>query len=413
MITSPKNNPKGFIMTMLFLVTMFGYGYQVAGQETNHIVIKGEVRDSVSRAPLAFVHIKVKGKSLGAPTNSEGKFALYLKTAGAEDSLIISHLGYVSKTVPVKTLLAKGFHSILLRENTIYLKGVVVQSLTAEGVVKAVAGRLKENFSTGPVGLEGFYRNSYKEIDTYVRQFQAAFSGFDANFLNRNGLTIGMLKKNISRDYRKFKWKQVEGNVPWHYLWKIRRQHKYFFTSGQHQKYDVEIEEMTSFEGEDVYKLKFVLKDSSERTTVSRAFIRASDYAVLEISGKTKIISPRKFKLGDSLVMAYTGSNIVVKYSSYQGKMYHSYSSSLYQHEVYDGASGLKGSFDMNEEMIIHEIKSPSTHKGKNDFKRALKARMLALPPDSVFWKQYNRPVETALSKAVKRDLEALEKSVK
>lgn len=387
--------------------------YDVCGQEGDYITIKGEVRDAVSKAPIALVHVKVKGKPIGIPTNEEGKFALHLTEDLADDSIIISHLGYVSKTLPMRALPQQGFHTILLSRDTLYLQEIVVKDLDPEGIVKAVAGRLKENYATTPFEMEGFYRNAYKELDTYVRQYQAAFSAFDANFLNRNGLAVGILKKNVSPDYRKFRWRQVEGNVPWHYLWKIGRQLDYFFSGKRYQKYDIAVEEVVFFEGEEVYKLKFVMKDSSERVTVSRAHVRASDHAVLQISGETKIVDPKKFNLGDSLVMAFTGSNILVKYADYDGKFYPSYGRSWYQHTVYNGQSETLGGFDMHEEIIIHEITSPARNTNKKGFLRALEAKKLGLPPDSVFWEQYNLPVETALSRAIARDLEMWNSSTK
>ena len=398
---------------ILFVTIIFFSTHGALGQQHQHITIKGEVRDAMSKAPLTLVHVKIKNKPIGVPTNEEGKFALHLSGTAVNDSILISHLGYVSKTLPMQALLQQGFHTILLSKDTLYLQEIVVKDLDPEGIVKAVAGRLKENYATTPFEMEGFYRNAYKELDTYVRQYQAAFTGFDANFLNRNGLTVGIIKKNISRDFRKFKWRQVEGNAPWHYLWKIRRQLDYFFSGKKYQKYEIAVEEVDSFEGEEVYKLQFVLKDTTERITVSQAHVRARDNAVLQISGETKIVDPKKFNLGDSLVMAYMGGSILVKYVNYNGKMYPSYSRSQYQHTVYNGQSEAVGGFDMYEEVIIHEIRSPSINKNKKAFLLALEARRQELPSDSVFWKQYNLPVETALSRAIAKDLEAWESGVK
>ena len=67
----------------------------------------------------------------------------------------------------------------------------------------------------------------------------------------------------------------------------------------------------------------------------------------------------------------------------------------------------------MYEELIIHEITAPPANKNKKAFLQALEVRRLALPPDSVFWEQYNLPVETELSRGIARDLEGLEEGVK
>ncbi|MEM1135241.1 MAG: carboxypeptidase-like regulatory domain-containing protein, partial [Bacteroidota bacterium] len=382
-------------LIVLFVGIICGFAI---GQEKNSITIRGEVKDSLSNKSLSFVHIKLKGKSTGVPSNSEGRFVFHLTEEAIDDSLMFSMIGYNPKVIPVEELLKKDFHTFLISEYTTYLDEVVIEAQDALEIIKEVTKRLQDNFPVEPFEFEGFYRNSYKEFDKYVRQFEAAFSGFDHNFHHRSGYSLNMLKRKESTDYRQSKWRQASGNIPWHYLWHIRRQHQYFFTNKQYLKYDYTIESIDSFEGEQVYKLKFILKDKSERISESWAYIREKDYAILEIGGKTKTINPKKFQLSDSLFMAYTGGTIQVKYVEFKGKMYPSYSNSLYQHQVYNAQSVGQGSFDMNEELIIHEIKTPSSYVSKKAFNKKKQSNILALPADSIFWKQYNKPVATALS---------------
>jgi len=283
---------------------------------------------------------------------------------------------------------------------------IEAQLVDVEGIIKNVASKLKDHFPISAFDFEGFYRNSYSESGTYVRQFETAFSGFEGNFHARSGHSVKMLKKKESTDYRKHKWRQAQGNIPWHYMWHIRRQHHHFFTGKQYQKYHYTLEDITSFEDEQVYKLKFVPKDQSNEVRESWAFIRASDFAILEIGGNWQIVNPKKIKLSDSLSLAYTGGETLVKYVEYQGKMYPRYSRSFYKHNAFGIQGHARGRFDMNEELIIHDITNPSGYNNKKDFEQHMSAKLLALPADSLFWKNYQRPVETELSKAIQRDLE-------
>ena len=322
-------------------------------------------------------------------------------------------MGYTSKLVPIKYLLEKGHSTILLSQNVIQLEALVIKGHDVEDIIKEVSSRLQETFPTESFEFDGYYRNSYSEANKYVRKFETAFSGFDGNFHSRSGHSVSMLKKKESQDFRRFKWKQATGNIPWHYLWRTRRQHHHFFSGKQHLKYDYAIDDNFYFDGEEVYKLKFVLKDRSEQVRESWAFIRAKDYAIVEIGGNWEIVNQKKIQLADSLSMVYTGGSTLVKYIEYKGKMYPSYSRSLYQHEAYDVHSNNLGRFDMNEELIIHEIRTPSTHNSKKSFERMQRTKNATLPADSIFWKQYNQPVETALSKAIERDLLEQERSAK
>lgn len=72
----------------------------VAGQVTpSERTIRGTVVDAMSNEPLAGVSIGLKGTKTGTSTGNDGQFTLVIP----ENSiLIVSHLGYTAKEVPVK-----------------------------------------------------------------------------------------------------------------------------------------------------------------------------------------------------------------------------------------------------------------------------------------------------------------------
>ncbi len=148
------------------------------GQEKNTIEIRGEVKDSVSHKPRAFVSVKIKGKAIGVATNNEGNFSLRLPSQIANDSLTFSLIGYTSKIVAVKDLVINNNQTFFLNESPTPLQEVVIKAPNVERIVQEVAKRLKYTFPTAPFEFDGYYRNSYKEFDTYVRQFEAAFRGY-------------------------------------------------------------------------------------------------------------------------------------------------------------------------------------------------------------------------------------------
>ncbi|MDJ1498426.1 S41 family peptidase [Cytophagaceae bacterium DM2B3-1] len=373
---------------------------------SQHIgLLKGQVLDSLSQQPLAYAHVKIKDKAIGVPTNSEGKFSLPITKQMRDDTLIVSLMGYISTKVAVNELLAKDFYTFLLKQNTFVLEEVMVETKNVESIIKEVGRRLKDTFPSKPYEFEGCYRNAYQEFDTYIKGVEVAFNGFDGNFHQRSGHSVTTLKKKESPDFRKFRWRQAQGNLPWHSLWRFRRQYHYFFTNKQYRDYDCSLEDITYLEGEKVYKLNFVLKDKSKKITTSWAFIRVRDYAILEIGGKTDMVNPEKFHLADTLFMAYTGGSVQVKFADFKGKMYPSYSNTQYLHQVYNGQLLRQGNFTMNEELIIHQINTEGIHKTKNSFEQSQSQISAGLPVDTLFWKQYTKPVETLLSRKIEHDL--------
>ncbi len=65
---------------------------------------KGEVMDSETKKPLIFATLTVEGTNISTVTNTEGNFLLKVPTNIQSESLIITFLGYGTKTVcPVFT----------------------------------------------------------------------------------------------------------------------------------------------------------------------------------------------------------------------------------------------------------------------------------------------------------------------
>src|SRR5699024_6165853 len=61
--------------------------------------LKGVVVDSATGEPLAGVSIKIKGTTMGTTTDAEGRFSL--DDVSDDAVLVVSYLGYTSKTIPV------------------------------------------------------------------------------------------------------------------------------------------------------------------------------------------------------------------------------------------------------------------------------------------------------------------------
>lgn len=374
--------------------------------------LKGRVLDSLTKEPLPYANVRIIGKPIIVTTNTEGYFSLPFEAEDKGDSLRISIIGFITKTLALKNISDETPAVFFLQESVSELEEVVVTAPDVEQIIQAVSDNLKNTFPKEAFEFEGYYRNSYKEDSIFVAKYETAFTGFDQNFHNRSAYSAVRLKQRKSTDFRRFPWKQLKGNQPWRYLWHIRRQHLHFFESRNYQDYEYDISDTEYLEGEKIFKIEFTKKDL-ERSTQSWVYVNANDYSILEIGGTTKIHSPKKFQLAEDLSMAYTGSSILLKYAHYHGKMYPVFCTSEYVHEVFNKESERQANFVMNEELFIHEIITPTIHKGKGKFNAYQEDKILSLSDDSTFWAIYNKPVETKLSKKIDADLAWLADSSK
>lgn len=77
-----------------FLCFLMGLPIVVFGQ-----TFTGRISDSQNATPLPYASIGIKGKSIGGIADSDGYFHINIANASATDTIVVSYLGYHSKTL--------------------------------------------------------------------------------------------------------------------------------------------------------------------------------------------------------------------------------------------------------------------------------------------------------------------------
>ncbi|UZJ63465.1 TonB-dependent receptor plug domain-containing protein [Sphingobacterium sp. KU25419] len=114
--------------------------------------IKGKITDE-SGKPLVGVTIKVKGTSIGTKTDSEGNFNLNAK---ANQTLVITYVGYISKEVPIGTnptnLTITLDTDVNMLEETVVVGFGRQKKVNLTGAVATVDAKAFENRAVSNVG---------------------------------------------------------------------------------------------------------------------------------------------------------------------------------------------------------------------------------------------------------------------
>ncbi|MGJ8734349.1 MAG: carboxypeptidase-like regulatory domain-containing protein, partial [Cellulophaga sp.] len=84
----------------------------ISAQDFN--VFKGEILDSDSKKPLVFATLSVANSNISSISNAEGKFSLKIPKENSTKQLVISFLGYKTKTIAIKDLKTSGNNKIYL-----------------------------------------------------------------------------------------------------------------------------------------------------------------------------------------------------------------------------------------------------------------------------------------------------------
>lgn len=122
-----------------------------------NIMLTGTLLDKETGMPVASASVGVRRTSVGIVTNKEGEFRLSLPDSLQNDSVVFSHIGYVSQTLEVSVL--AGRHNILsLEPKVVPLQEVVVQWVDPYKLLKEMGRQREQNYSHSPTYLTTFYR---------------------------------------------------------------------------------------------------------------------------------------------------------------------------------------------------------------------------------------------------------------
>ena len=177
------------------------------------IRLTGKVTDSQTQLPVPYANIQLKSKSTGTATNAEGEFIFKLKESQANDTLIISCVGYKSIERPLRSM---GLTiSIAMDPAAIQLNEITVKAQTGLDILKSALAKVPENYDTSNFHMMAFYREDIGLGDFQLNYSEAVLDIFKTSRLpEKEGQVTDQMrvvkgrKKNIdySSDFRLYLW---------------------------------------------------------------------------------------------------------------------------------------------------------------------------------------------------------------
>lgn len=205
---------KSFFLTFLasFLVTF------INAQSVNELLVK--LLDNETSEPISYATIIIKGSSLGVIADYNGEFRMPLKYYNANNSIIISSIGYKTEELALRSFKTNELNIIKIIPQIEALDAVVIKSgargqvlkvnelvksrrrMTAREIVLKAIDKIPENLSNKPHSYIGYYRD-YQLVDNKFHNLnEAMFETFDkgisTNFLeeNQSPTAVYSLKQN-------------------------------------------------------------------------------------------------------------------------------------------------------------------------------------------------------------------------
>ncbi len=256
-----------------------------AGDKDERVVISGVVTDEITSEPLAHAAVTLKGKMRGTVTNRDGLFVLSIGQEHMDDTLVVSHIGYRSRLIPVSETPGNRYDFGIVRDY-IPIPEVIVQSRVPQELIKKSIARIPDNYGDNTRLLTAFYREGVqkgRELQVYS---EAVIDIYKAPYtlIGRDQIKVTRSRKSEnarSSDTLLLRLRAGMGSSL--QLDGISNRFEFFDEEG-FNLYNYIMTDIVTIDGERAYVIDFEQKEIiTEPLFRGRMVIHSEDYALLEV----------------------------------------------------------------------------------------------------------------------------------
>jgi CarboxypepD_reg-like domain len=177
-----KNNFKctfiAGILALCFISVMPAY----SGDTIKYVSLSGKLIDKESREPVVFATVYVLGTSIGTVSNSDGEFILKFPSNLKDVKIGIKHIGYKNYSLPLSNMQLDVMNEIKMAKEAVQIKEVVIMKKDPLELLRGAMSRISNNYSTQPVMMTGFYRETVKQNRSYVSIAEGVLNAYKSSY---------------------------------------------------------------------------------------------------------------------------------------------------------------------------------------------------------------------------------------
>jgi hypothetical protein len=247
-------------------------------------LLRGHVYDNESKSPVAYATVGIIAGNLGTVTNADGYFILKVPARFSGTFLNVSHLGYVSRQVPVQ-LLDEQSVDFFLERRIISIQEVIIRYVDPLTVVKKTLQRRVQNYNVEPVYLTTFYREGVQKNSKIMNFSEAVFRVFKSSYdLGEAADQVKLLKsrKIQNSNDRDTVLLKLKAGIQAGLQLDIIKNIPSFLDEEQSGLYNYTYSDLLSYDDRDAYAITFEQKPGVEEALYKGTlYIEKESYALL------------------------------------------------------------------------------------------------------------------------------------
>jgi protease II len=141
------------------------------------LTISGVVGNAEDKKPLPFAYVIIKNVKLGTVTDPDGRFKITVPPEHQNGKIQFSYTGFKTTEVSIASIPNKQSVAVWLTPEVKLLGEVLVKAqreYTPKELLKKVLDRIPENYGNADVNMDGYYRETLRENNGYIKYADAA-----------------------------------------------------------------------------------------------------------------------------------------------------------------------------------------------------------------------------------------------
>jgi len=187
MKTPLKNKTSWIAILVIFMsasVIAAPKGDENPADSTNFAAYYGKVLDEDNGRLLPFATIEAVGASIATVTNIDGEFTIKIANGTDVSGLKISYIGYNNKIVSLEDFNDSRSLTIRMNPRTVQLQEITIRPQDALELIMDALNKVRANYSTDPMMMRGFYRETIQRGRNYVSISEAVVDIFKGSYTN-------------------------------------------------------------------------------------------------------------------------------------------------------------------------------------------------------------------------------------
>ena len=277
------------------------------------VMVRGHIIDIENKTPVPYVAIGIAEENIGTITNADGYFELKVPASFVGSSLLVSHLGFLSQSIPIQLLREQKVDIYLVRR-VISIQEVIIRYIDPNTIIAKAMEQRKVNNSLEPVYTTSFYREGVQKNNRYLSYSEAVFKVYKSSF--EHGEFADQVKMLKSRKIQNSEssdtvFLKLKGGVLSALQLDIIKTIPGFLDVTQAGQYNYTYSDLISYNANDAYAITFAQKEGIPDALYSGTlYIDKESFAVL---GAEFEVNPKYLDLAAESLVLKKSRKLIVK----------------------------------------------------------------------------------------------------